>query len=83
MTTMELVNCLNSVPIKNVGARIRMIREIRSMSQKKLGEKIGLSRQMVAKYERGDIQYHLKALPNLQKIAKVLQVDLFDLLSTK
>ncbi len=38
---------------RHVGSRIRMRRMMISMSQEKLGEKLGITFQQIQKYERG------------------------------
>jgi transcriptional regulator with XRE-family HTH domain len=55
----------------HVGQRLRMRRSLLSMSQEKLGSAIGVSFQMVQKYERGDCRV---GASRLMKIAQALQV---------
>src|SRR6187431_2325659 len=56
---------------KYVGSRVRMRRLMLSMSQEKLGEKLGLTFQQVQKYEKGSNRI---GASRLQHIAQILQV---------
>jgi transcriptional regulator with XRE-family HTH domain len=62
-----------------VGARIRLFRNHRGMSQTALGEKIGVSCQQVQKYERGTNRV---GASRLAQIASVLDVPISDLFET-
>lgn len=55
----------------HVGQRLRMRRGLMSLSQEKLGDAIGVSFQMVQKYERGDCRV---GASRLMKIAHALDV---------
>ena len=55
----------------HVGARVRMRRVLISMSQEKLGERLGLTFQQVQKYEKGTNRI---GASRLQQIARVLSV---------
>ncbi len=55
----------------HVGSRIRMRRQIISMSQEKLGEALGLTFQQVQKYEKGTNRV---GASRIQQIAEILQV---------
>lgn len=55
-----------------VGQRLRARRNGANMSQEKLGDAIGVSFQMVQKYERGDCRV---GASRLMKIAQALQVS--------
>jgi transcriptional regulator with XRE-family HTH domain len=56
---------------RHVGARIRMQRMVRGVSQKDLGNAVGVSFQQVQKYEKGTNRV---SASRLQRIAKVLEV---------
>lgn len=55
----------------HVGARVRLQRTLRGMSQEKLGEALGLTFQQVQKYERGSNRI---GAGRLHEIATVLDV---------
>jgi transcriptional regulator with XRE-family HTH domain len=56
---------------RHVGARIRMQRIVRDMSQTELGNAVGISFQQVQKYEKGTNRV---SASRLQRIANVLEV---------
>jgi transcriptional regulator with XRE-family HTH domain len=56
---------------KHVGSRVRMRRMMVSMSQEKLGERLGITFQQVQKYEKGTNRI---GASRLQQIATVLSV---------
>src|SRR5512140_2372246 len=56
---------------KHVGARVRIRRVMRGMSQKKLGDALGLTFQQVQKYEKGANRI---GASRLQQISNILQV---------
>jgi transcriptional regulator with XRE-family HTH domain len=56
---------------KHVGSRVRMRRMMISMSQEKLGEKLGITFQQIQKYEKGTNRI---GASRLQQIATVLGV---------
>ena len=56
---------------KHVGARVRMRRMMISMSQEKLGDKLGITFQQIQKYEKGTNRI---GASRLQQIANVLGV---------
>ena len=56
---------------RHVGARIRMQRMVRGVSQKDLGNAVGVSFQQVQKYEKGTNRV---SASRLQQIANVLEV---------
>lgn len=61
----------------DVGMNIKQARKKKGLKQKELAELIGFSESSISKYEQGLIQ-----IPNtvLERIAKVLDVPLFELL---
>ena len=61
-----------------VGARVRMLRERRKMSQTALGEAIGVSFQQVQKYERGANRISASALFQIAKALSVAPSDFFE-----
>lgn len=61
-----------------VGARVRMLRERRKMSQTALGEKIGVSFQQVQKYERGANRISASALFQIARTLGVTPADFFE-----
>ena len=62
---------------KEVGFKIRSIREEKGLSQEKLAALADLHRAYVGQIERGEKNMGLK---NLEKIAKALKVNIRDLL---
>ena len=66
-----------------VGARVRMLRERRKMSQTALGEAIGVSFQQVQKYERGANRISASALFHIARTLGVSPADFFEGLSTE
>lgn len=56
---------------KHVGSRVRMRRMMLSMSQEKLGERLGLTFQQVQKYEKGANRI---GASRLQQIGAILSV---------
>lgn len=62
----------------HVGSRIRLRRTLLSMSQEKLGESLGLTLQMVQKYERGDLRIGASRLFELSRILDVPVSFFFD-----
>jgi transcriptional regulator with XRE-family HTH domain len=64
-----------------VGARVRMLRERRKMSQTALGEAIGVSFQQVQKYERGANRISASALFHIARTLGASPADFFDGLS--
>ena len=61
-----------------VGARVRLLRERRKMSQTALGEKVGVSFQQVQKYERGTNRISASALFQIARALDVLPSDFFE-----
>lgn len=61
----------------NTGEKIKSARLAKRISQKKLGDMIGTSQQMIAQYEKGTRNPKIQTL---QKIADALDVRLFTLL---
>jgi transcriptional regulator with XRE-family HTH domain len=61
-----------------VGARVRMLRERRKMSQTALGESIGVSFQQVQKYERGANRISASALFHIARTLGVSPADFFE-----
>lgn len=61
-----------------LGKNIRRLRQINQYSQEKLGEKLGVSRQAIAKWENDET---FPDLSNLVGIAKLFHVTLDDLVN--
>ena len=61
-----------------VGARVRMLRERRKMSQTALGDSIGVSFQQIQKYERGANRISASALFHIAKALGVSPCDFFE-----
>lgn len=67
--------------MKEIGLRIRKVREEKKMTLEELGEKLGgFSKGYISKLERGLKPINLE---NLQKIANALEVDVTDLFPNK
>lgn len=60
----------------DIGARVRMMRTMRGMSQEKLAEQLGVSFQQIQKYEKGTNRI---AVSTLVKIGAALCVPWIDL----
>ena len=68
------------MPYGNLGYNILTLRKLNRLSQEQLTEKIGISRQTVAKWENGE------TLPDIKscfEIAKIFNISLDDLLEYK
>jgi transcriptional regulator with XRE-family HTH domain len=61
-----------------VGARVRLLRERRKMSQTALGDRIGVSFQQVQKYERGTNRISASALYQIARALEVQPADFFE-----
>jgi transcriptional regulator with XRE-family HTH domain len=61
-----------------VGARVRLLRERRKMSQTALGDRIGVSFQQVQKYERGANRISASALYQIARALEVKPADFFE-----
>lgn len=61
----------------NLNEKIRLLRENKKISQEALGEKIGVSRQAVAKWETGE---SIPDINNLIEISKIFNITLDKLL---
>ena len=65
-----------NTPRSNIAANLRHLRKANRMSQEEVAEKIGVSRQAVAKWENGD---SLPDLVNCEALANLYDVSLDDL----
>ncbi len=66
--------------MKNLSEQIKRIRKQRGLSQKELGQRIGVSQQVMTNYERGLREPNLETL---LKIAGALDVSVEDLIKDK
>jgi transcriptional regulator with XRE-family HTH domain len=66
-----------------VGARVRLLREKRKMSQTALGDQIGVSFQQVQKYERGANRISASALFQIARALDVRPADFFEGIQTE
>lgn len=66
--------------MKEVGMRIRKIREEKKLSLEELGDRIGIGKSYMSRLETGKKPINLK---NLQLIANALDVDVTDLFPNK
>ena len=62
--------------ISSTGERIKSFRQKRKLSQKQLGEKVGMSQQQIGQYETGT---RIPKTETLVKLAAALDCTLFDL----
>lgn len=67
----------NSDFYKNVGQQIKHYRELKSMTQAELGNKLGVTKNAVYSWETGKCTLHLKTA---KEICKILECSLDDLL---
>lgn len=58
--------------LKNVGIKIKYLRKEHGLSQEKLAEKLGVSRNYVGMIERAEVNIPLLTF---YKIAKILEVE--------
>lgn len=68
---------------RHVGARIRMQRMVRSLSQTELGGKIGVTFQQVQKYEKGKNRVSASRLQQIANTLKVTPEFFFEETQTK
>ena len=73
---MYVILCTEEGMKMTVGEQIKKFRLEEKLSQKALGEKLGMSQQMIAQYENGERNPKLETL---KRIAVVLNVSLLDL----
>jgi transcriptional regulator with XRE-family HTH domain len=66
--------------MQRVATKIRMVREFRNFSQEYVSKKIGISQNAYSKIELG---YSKISLDRFFHIAKILDVDVTELLGTK
>lgn len=57
----------------NIGQRIKTLRELNEMSQEELGERIGVKRAAVQKYEKGTVENI--PLKTIEKISDIFDVS--------
>ena len=63
---------------RHVGTRVRMRRNVRGISQKKLGAALAVSFQQVQKYEKGTNRIGASRLQNISRILAVAPAYFFD-----
>jgi len=68
---------MNKKFLKNIGKNIKFMRKEKNLSQEKLAEKIGVSRNYIGMIERAETN---TPVLTLYKIAKVLNVEPYELL---
>lgn len=56
-----------------MGERIRYLRESKGMTQEELGEKIGVQKSAIRKYEKGEVQNIKRS--NIKKLADIFGVN--------
>jgi len=61
-----------------IGEKIRARRIELNMTTEELGEKIGVQRSAVSKYEKGRVELKAKQIQEIAKALDVLPVDLLD-----
>lgn len=61
----------------NIGQKIKEVRKQKSLTQKELGKRAGISQQQIAQYENGKLKPKIETI---DKIAVALGVDASDLL---
>ena len=64
----------------NLGEKIRYFRRAKNLTQKQLGDLIGISASNITKYEKGNIEPNLSIL---EKIAEVLEINVTELMTSK
>jgi transcriptional regulator with XRE-family HTH domain len=68
---------------KSVGARIRMQRMVRGLSQTDLGNAVGVTFQQIQKYEKGSNRVGASRLQQIANVLKVAPDFFFDKASAK
>lgn len=63
-----------------IGEKIKKVRNERNLSQRRFGEKVGLSSKTISAYERGLVTPPLHIL---ERISEIFNVTLFELPSKK
>ena len=61
----------------NIGENIKMLRQMRGMSQEQLGNRIGKTRSAVSQYEHGEI---VPRMGVIEKLAEVFGVSKHDII---
>lgn len=77
MKTYKFKDVDNAVSVK-IGARIRVMRGARGVSQEWLGEQLGITFQQIQKYEKGTNRV---SVPVLFRIAEAFKCNVTDILS--
>jgi transcriptional regulator with XRE-family HTH domain len=62
---------------KKIGARLRLLRTQRRLSQEQLGKALGVTFQQIQKYERGSNAIASTRVPRLCEVLKIKPNDLF------
>ena len=76
-TIIQVKGGVNFKNMKNIGNRIKFIREQRGITQEGLADKIGIERSQISKIENNISR---GSLPTLSKIANALELKIGDLL---
>lgn len=63
---------------KNIGEKIRQIRDLKGLSQEYISGKLGISQRAYSKIERNEIKIDWE---KITKISKVFEIDPMDLIS--
>lgn len=61
-----------------IGEKIKTVREVKKLSQEDMAHHLGMSPNGYAKLERGESRLYMK---KLEEIAKILEIDILDLLA--
>lgn len=61
----------------NIGQKIKEVRKQKSLTQKELGKRAGISQQQIAQYENGKLKPKIETI---EKIADALKVPIFHLI---
>ena len=69
---------LKSKQMKSFGANLRMYRQIKKLSQQKLGELLGFSARTVSDWECGNTEPDIKTIKLIVKVLEVSLEELFD-----
>ena len=68
------------VSLREIGAKIRMLRQQAGLSQEKLAELVGLTFQSIQKYEAGQTTLNVM---KLQQVAEALKVSVTEFFSSE
>ena len=73
----------NAVTSKEIGHKIKMLRQQSGLSQEKLAEMVGLTFQSIQKYESGQTTINVMKLQQIAEALEVSVTEFFSLVQTQ